>query len=178
MTVLSVALLALLASFSSGAVALRRAGHLSTAAALAEKQMELYRRLRFLCIRLEPTSIPSTTPYTSDTAYSSSQITTTSLPGFCPNTGLPDEWNASREVTSSTAPASPDGYSYRVDTYVVWYCPTGTLTGTADVPLCLPAPGLPAARPVKRVTVVVRDLNALATSYARTTSTFDASADL
>ena len=43
MVVLNVGILALMAAFNSGALALRRASELSTAAAIADMQMELYR---------------------------------------------------------------------------------------------------------------------------------------
>lgn len=175
MTLLSIALLALVAGFSSSMLALHRAGHSSTATAMAETQLELYRALRFVCIRLEPSSIPDTSPYTSDAAYSSDQVTTAATTGLCPGTGVPDEWNASREITSATTPASPDGYSYRIDTYIVWTCPSGTLSGTSDAPVCLPIIGEPLARPVKQVTVVVRDLGTPRKVYSRQASTFDVS---
>jgi prepilin-type N-terminal cleavage/methylation domain-containing protein len=175
MTLLSVALLALIAGFSSSMLALHRAGHSSTATAMAETQLELYRSLRFVCIRLEPSSIPDTSPYTTDPAYSDDQVTTVAVTGLCPNTGVPDEWNASRPVTGTTTPASPDGFSYRVDTYVTWTCPSGTLSGTSDAPVCLPIAGEPLARPVKQVTVVVRDLDTPTKVYSRQASTFDAS---
>ena len=37
--------------------------------------MELYRALTYASIRLEPSSVPGTTPYTTDTAYSGTQVT-------------------------------------------------------------------------------------------------------
>jgi type II secretory pathway pseudopilin PulG len=109
MTVLSVALLALVAAFTSGAFTLRRAGQTSTAAALADRQMETYRGLKYAHVRLEPTSIPPVgDPYRSDAAYSASQVTSA-----CSSTAWPDPCDASQ------TPTSPDGRRYQVDSYIV-----------------------------------------------------------
>ena len=77
--------------------------------------------------------------------------------GWYPNT-LP--CTPSRTVSSSTTPASPDGRSYRVDTYVTQLAATST--GTLQ-------------RTTKQVTVVVRDSSNLARVLARETSNFDCS---
>ena len=143
MTMLNIGLLAVVAAFSSGIVSLNRASRITTAAVLADGQMELYRALTYASIRLDPGSIPTSAPYTTDTAYSGSQVTSS-----CP--GTPDECNASRTATGA------DGKSYRVDTFIVSTTPTG-------------------GRPVKRVTVVIRDPNNLSISFARQVSTFDQS---
>jgi type II secretory pathway pseudopilin PulG len=140
---LNIGLLAVVAAFSSGIVSLNRASRITTAAVLADGQMELYRALTYSSIRLEPTSIPGTAPYTTDMAYNATQVTSS-----CP--GPPDECNASRQATGG------DGKSYRIDTYIVSTTPTG-------------------GRPVKKVTVVVRDYNNLALTFARQISTFDQS---
>src|SRR5207302_3552945 len=47
MTILNVGVLATVAAFNSGIVTLRRSGMISTAAVLADKQMELYRSLTY-----------------------------------------------------------------------------------------------------------------------------------
>ena len=112
MTMLNIGLLAVVAAFSSGIVSLNRASRITTAAVLADGQMELYRALTYASIRLDPSSIPGTTPYTTDTAYSSTQVTAS-----CP--GTPDECNASRSATGA------DGKTYRVDTFIVSTTPTG-----------------------------------------------------
>ena len=143
MTMLNIGLLAVVAAFSSGIVSINRASRITTAAVLADGQMELYRALTYAAIRLEPSSIPGAAPYTTDTAYSASQVTAT-----CP--GPPDECNASRKATGA------DGKTYRIDTYIVNTTPTG-------------------GRTIKKVTVVVRDWNNLALTFARQVSTFDPS---
>lgn len=143
MTMLNIGLLAVVAAFSSGIVSLNRASRVTTAAVLADGQMELYRSLTYAAIRLEPTSIPGGAPYTTDIAYSASQVTATCA-------GPPDECNASRQATGG------DNKSYRIDTYIVLSTPTG-------------------GRALKKVTVVVRDYNNLALTFARQVSTFDQS---
>lgn len=109
---LNIGLLAVVAAFSSGIVSLNRASRITTAAVLADGQMELYRSLTYNAIRLEPTSIPSSPPYNTDTAYSGSQVTASCA-------GPPAECNASRQATGA------DGKSYRIDTYIVKATPTG-----------------------------------------------------
>ena len=52
------------AEFASSAVSLRRAGQKGTALALADTQMEWYRRLTFTGIRINGSEIPSTGSYT------------------------------------------------------------------------------------------------------------------
>jgi type II secretory pathway pseudopilin PulG len=143
MTMLNIGLLAVIAAFSSGIISLNRASRVTTAAVLADGQMELYRSLTYDSIRLESSSIPFGAPYTTDTAYSASQVT-----GACP--GIPNECNASRQATGA------DRKSYRIDTFIVSTSPAG-------------------GRPVKKVTVVVRDWDNLTLTYARQVSTFDVS---
>src|SRR5687768_8678671 len=77
MTMLNIGLLAVVAAFSSGIVSLNRASRVTTAAVLADGQMELYRAITHAAIHLEPTSIPATAPYTTDAAYSATQVTAT-----------------------------------------------------------------------------------------------------
>jgi len=112
LTMLNIGLLAVVAAFSSGIVSLNRASRVTTAAVLADGQMELYRALTHDSIRLEPSSIPGSAPYTTDTAYNASQVTAS-----CP--GPPNECNASRQAVGA------DGKDYRVDTYIVSYTPAG-----------------------------------------------------
>jgi type II secretory pathway pseudopilin PulG len=152
MTVLSVALMALVAAFTSGAFSLRRASETSTAAALADQQMELYRAVKYCAIRLDDASLPAPAPYASDTAYSGSQVLDTAVCGGSAQpcgAGPPPECDASRDVTG------PDGRRYRVDSYIVYQTH---------------APG----RELKQVTVVVRDADELtASGLVRVSSRFD-----
>ena len=59
MVLLSISLLALVAAFSSGAVTLKRAARVATATALGERQMELYRGLKYAAIGLAPGLVTS-----------------------------------------------------------------------------------------------------------------------
>jgi type II secretory pathway pseudopilin PulG len=150
---LNIGILAIVAAFNAGIVSLNRASRISTGASLADAQMELYRALTYDAIALDPSTIPGSSPYTTDPAYSATQVTTT-----CSGSPKPNECNASRSVTG------PDRKKYRVDTYVV--------LSTASTNPPTPTNG----RPVKIVTVVVRDGNNLtARPYAREASTFDLS---
>jgi type II secretory pathway pseudopilin PulG len=156
MTILAVALLALVAAFSSGALTLQRASQTSTATALANQQMELYRGIKYCAIRLDDASIPGSTPYTSDPAYSASQVLDTAACGgttpTCTSVAWPDPCNASQALSG---PTTPDGRAYRVDTYIEHETPAG-------------------GRQLKRVTIVVRDSGDLTgTPLVRASSKFD-----
>jgi Tfp pilus assembly protein PilV len=146
MIILNVGLLAIIASFQAGIITLSRASRVTTAAVLADQQMELYRAITYDSIRLASSSIPGTAPYTTDPAYNATQITTPA----CSGSPLPDECNASRTVTGA------DNKSYRMDVYIVQTTPTG-------------------GRPVKQVTIIVRDATQTSRVYVRQASSFDQS---
>jgi type II secretory pathway pseudopilin PulG len=146
MVILNVGILAIVASFNAGIITLNRASRITTGAVLADQQMELYRAIKHESIRLASATIPATVPYTTDTAYSATQI----VDPACAGPPYPNECNASREATGA------DGKPYRVDTYIVESTPTN-------------------GRPVKRVTIVVRDGANLSKTYVRQASSFDQS---
>jgi hypothetical protein len=168
MTLLNIGILAIVAAFQSGATTLKRSGMLSTATALADQQMELYRGLTYNAIGLDATSVSSAladSTYSCDTAAYvtfSADCTTGNIitsevgptaPATC--TGVPKQCDPRQSLTG------PDHHLYRVDTYIVLQYPTGSAT---------------TSRQVKLVTVVVRDRNKLSgTPLARIASTFDAS---
>lgn len=155
LAVLNIGLLAILAAFNSGGLALQRASQTATASVLADKQMELYRGVRYNAIGIDLAAGTDAT-YQGDPACVSppgcSNIGPTA-PEVCPNATFPDLCAPSRTVTG------PDGVSYRVDSYI------RTVTPTA---------GASSGRPVKRVTVVVRKTSTLETR-ARIASDFDQS---
>ena len=178
MVILNVGLLAIVAAFSSGAIAMKRAGNTATAAALADQQMEIYRALPYGGIGLLTTAAPTTAPYTSEAApptgpCDTGQATTcgntlpdTGTPAFsCASTNpggstiwvpgsFPNACTPSRTVSGAS---SPDRHSYQVDTYIRKVTQTGQ-------------------REVKIVTVVVRDgSNLNGRALARVQSTFDCS---
>lgn len=154
MVMLNIGVLAIVAAFQSGAIALRRASTISTAAALAEIQMERYRGLRYAWIALDGGSVaaaaggPGGATYTADAAYTASQVTTTCA------SPLPVECQASRTLLG------PDNKRYRVDVYIAYE------NSSSD----------PVARIVKKVTVVVRDgVTPTPAGIMRVSSTFDES---
>ncbi len=149
MTMLNIGLLAVVAAFTSGIWGLARAGSISTAAALSDQQMELYRGLPNVCIFI--TSPPASGVYAGDSAYSGSQVIDATA---CTNAGITPP---SKATTPSQTITGPDHHKYEVDTYIVLTTPQGN------------------ARAIPQVTVVVRDGLHTAKVLARQSSTFDAS---
>jgi prepilin-type N-terminal cleavage/methylation domain-containing protein len=162
MLVMALGISAIVAGFSSGLVALNSASRTGTAGTLADKQMEAYRALGFSSITLTSTPSPATdSTYSGDPAYNPVYAVTGPA---CPAT-TPTCMPVQTEASGLTA---PDGLNYRLDTYIAWSCPVGTLSNPA-APTCGGQ-----ARPVKQITVVVRDGNNPTKTYVRETSTFDA----
>ena len=62
MVMLNIGILAIVAAFQSGMIALNRASKISTASALADSQMELYRAITYSAISLDSTSLSSVGP--------------------------------------------------------------------------------------------------------------------
>jgi type II secretory pathway pseudopilin PulG len=157
MTVLTVGILALVAAYSSGYVALNRATRVSSATLVADSQMERFRALQYSAIQLNTscgTNCTEDATFTSDTAYNSAaQVTGCS--STTESTCLPTQTKT-----------GPDGKSYRLDTYIEYSCVSGTL---ATSPLSC---GSGNPYPVKRVTVVVRSSSL--TTPVREQSTFTA----
>jgi Tfp pilus assembly protein PilE len=162
MTVLNVGLLALIAAFSSGAIALTRSSKTATAAALADQQMELYRAMTYDAIGLDTAATTDAT-YKADSACVGGSTCSNIAPTnpACSvitgtggsNWGFTNACNPSRTISSA---ASADRLSYRVDTYI------RAITATGQ-------------RNTKQVTVVVRDGAALSKVLARVASLFDCS---
>ncbi len=152
MTILNIGILAIVAAFSSGAASLHRASMVSTASALADKQMELYRALRYEQIVLDEDAVDATdSVYEGDSALPGNDTDNLVTIDPCPTSPLPAWCDPSRMATGA------DGRSYRVDTYIVAVTP-------------------PDGREVKQVTIVVRRGDDLARRpLARTSSTFDRS---
>ena len=154
-TLLNIGILAIVAAFNSGIVALRRASLISTGTVLADQQMELYRKLTYDQIALDSGLLASasstykcdpvlgsgTCPYS--TAAEVTQVCTSPYPNQC---------NPERQATG------PDHHKYSVMTYILNTVPVSGQSRT-----------------VKQVTVVVRDSNNLNKVLARETSTFDCS---
>lgn len=149
LVILNIGLLALVAAYSSGAAALRRGGQVATATALGERQLELYRGLRYSAIGLESGLVATAN---ADAQYAASWPSGTADTTSCTDATRPE----CRPMQSVTG---PDGRSYRIDSYVVRVAYSGTHT-------------------YKRVRVIVRDGASLATVLARHESTFDESTGL
>ena len=143
MLVLTVALFALVASFSAGAIALQRASSVSTATALGNSQLELFRSKTWDTIELNADAVA-----VSDSTYKTEAIWSSQITDNACSTSD----NAC--VPTRTAVAA-DGKTYRIDTYVTWLTPSG------------------GGRDVKRVLVVVRDPAKLASPLVRQASTFE-----
>jgi len=147
---LSVGILALVAAFNSGTIALERAGRTATAAALADAQMERYRALTYGAIQLDANAVNATdSTYRNDSVLGGSIGNDVTAPGTECN-GLPLQCVPSRTVTGA------DHHGYRIDSYVTWSTP-------------------PSGRQLKLVTVVVRGPTSPYPAYAREQSTFDLS---
>jgi Tfp pilus assembly protein PilV len=142
MTVMVIGIMGIVAGLGSGIIAVKRAGDESTAAALADAQMEAYRALPNCAIYLvdSTTEVAQAGPaYIADPAYNgdlASRIkdNTPLLPsGSCAMTSTPTNLTTAHQLLTGA-----DGRSYWVDAYIV----KGTaVTGTA----------------MKKVTLVVRD---------------------
>jgi prepilin-type N-terminal cleavage/methylation domain-containing protein len=152
MAVLTLGILSLVAAYSSGYMAMKRATRVSSAQMLADSQMERFRALSYGSIALNTgcgATCAEDATYTADAAYSSTaQITGC---GTTDQTCLP-----------SQTKTGPDGNSYRVDTFIAWSC----LSGAYSAGSC----GAGNPIPVKLVTVVVRKSSG--GDWAREQSTF------
>jgi len=164
MTVLAIGITAIVAGFSSGIVAVNRANQIATAGTIADRQMEQYRALAYDSIVLDSALLSApAAPYTTDSAYpgsgnsiSSASTCAATFPAPCKPVQSP--------VTG------PDGRSYRIDTYIGWACAVGTYDSASASCTGVSSP----SRPVKQVTVVVRDTTTPFKVWFRETSTFDA----
>jgi type II secretory pathway pseudopilin PulG len=158
MVMLNVGVLAIVAAFSSGNAALARASRISTAAALADKQIEIYRGQDYdniLFTTSEWNSAVGDSTYTSDSVYqqnmSSPQApkalvgTVTTCPSVVPTVACDPSYTTT----------GADHRSYRVDTYLYFDTPSF-------------------GNQLKTVTVVVRNA-ANNRAYSRVSSTFDPS---
>ena len=159
MVMLNVGILAVVAAFSSGNAALYRASRTSTAGALANKQMEAYRGLKYdniVFVTSEWTSAIANSTYTGDTVYQTNMN----------NPVAPHALVATVSTCPANVPASAcdpsytttgaDHRSYRVDTYLYYDTPTS-------------------GQQLRAVTVVIRNPDDLTRVFARVSSTFDSS---
>lgn len=161
MTVLNLGILAIFAGFSSGYTALNRASRTASGAALADQQIERFRAVKFGAICLSNTTTDSTRTAGAPSGTAVATCVTTDP----------------ARVTLRTGVTGPDNTLFRVDTYVVWRCPTGTFTTSAPfttaAPGCVGDDDLESSSALKHVRVTVRDNTTISRIYALTESTFD-----
>jgi prepilin-type N-terminal cleavage/methylation domain-containing protein len=163
MAILSIGVGALMLSYASSAISLRRAGQKGTALALADTQMEKYRTRTFTGVRIDGTLIPTSGTYvtansTDPTIPPSTNQAVAGQNGddTCPTSSEPPACLPVQNVTG------PDSRQYRVETYVNYVNNDSTLS------IRTPTSGLT----LKRVTVVVRDATT-GTIMARESSAFE-----
>ena len=163
MVMLNVGILAVVAAFNSGIVALARSSHVSTATAMADREMEAYRGLTYATIGLlAGKASGGDATYGNDTACSTPGTNdklcktegaanyNTFVIGACPSLVPSTSCDA-----TTTGSIGPDHHSYRIDRYIQNYTPANGRAG-------------------KIVTVVVRD-SQTGHIWAREASSFDAS---
>jgi Tfp pilus assembly protein PilV len=76
MVMLNIGILAIVAAYQTGTFALNRASKISTASALADQQMELYRAIKYDAIALDSSSLGSSTTRTNATRRSARRART------------------------------------------------------------------------------------------------------
>src|SRR3954466_4320995 len=159
MVMLNVGILAVVAAFSSGNAALYRANRISTSGALANKQMEMYRGLKYdniVFVTAEWNSALADSTYTADTVYTQNMLNPVAPKALVPTvSSCPANVAAAACDPSYTTPGA-DHRTYRVDTYLYFDTPTS-------------------GNQLRAVTVVIRDPNSLTRPLARVSSTFDPS---
>src|SRR5712691_1143717 len=159
MVMLNVGILAIVGAFSSGNSSLARANRISTAGALANKQMEAYRGLKYeniVFITSEWNSAIADSVYTGDTVYQANMANPVAPKALVPTvTTCPANVPATACDPSYTTTGA-DHRSYRVDTYLYFDAPSS-------------------GNQLKAITVVVRNPDSLTRPLARVSSTFDPS---
>jgi type II secretory pathway pseudopilin PulG len=159
MVMLNVGILAIVAAFSSGNAALSRANRISTAGALANKQMEVYRGLKYgniVFVTSEWNAAIANSTYTADTAYTQNMLNPTAPKALVPTVATCPASVPTTACDPSYTTTGADRRSYRVDTYLYFDTPSF-------------------GNQLRTVTVVVRNANDVTRTFARATSTFDPS---
>jgi len=152
LVILAVGVLATIGVFESSLLHLGRAAKVSTATAVGEQEMEDFRAVKFDAIGLAPAAFATAaadTTYTGDSACAGTCAVSGSAEGQTVTVA------GSTFVPTQTLTGA-DGKQYRVDTYILWQ-------------------SIPTGRPVKDITVVVRDLSNPTKTWARVISSFEKS---
>ena len=159
MVMLNVGILAAVAAFSSGNAALSRANRISTAGALANKQMEMYRGLKYdniVFVTAEWTAAIADSTYTGDTVYTQNMQSPVAPKALVPTVSSCPANVPAAACDPSYTTTGADSRSYRVDTYLYFDTPSF-------------------GNQLKTLTVVIRDPASLTRPLARVSSTFDPS---
>jgi len=159
MVMLNVGILAIVAAFSSGNAALARASRISTAAALADKQMEIYRGADYdniLFTTSEWNAATGDATYTGDTVYQQNMATPQAPKALVPTVTTCPSAVPAQACDPSFTVVGADHRNYRVDTYLYFDAPSF-------------------GNQLKTITVVVRNGDVTSKTLARVTSTFDPS---
>jgi Tfp pilus assembly protein PilV len=159
MVVLNVGVLAVVAAFSSGNAALARASRISTAATLAEKQLEVYRGLKYddiLFVTSEWNGAVADTAYTADDVYRTNMQNPVSPKALVPTVSTCPTNAPASACDPSYTTTGADARLYRVDTYLYYDAPGG-------------------GSQLKAITVAVRPASGTSRVFARVSSTFDSS---
>lgn len=159
MVMLNVGILAVVAAFSSGNAALYRANRSSTAGALANKQMEAYRGLKYdniVFVTSEWTSAIANSTYTGDTVYQTNMYNPVAPHALVPTVTTCPANVAAAACDPSYTTTGADHRSYRVDTYLYFDTPTS-------------------GQQLRAITVVIRNPDDLTRTFTRVSSTFDSS---
>jgi Tfp pilus assembly protein PilV len=164
MTVIVVAVGALMSSFAASMVSLHHSGTEGTALTLADRQIEAYKSIPYDSIQLASSTIPSgSDPYV--TAHSSDATIPTSTGQITGGTTA-SSCTASAQAVVGCATQTwtgPDNQPYRVDIYITALYPTGSAT---------------TSRSIKQITVAVRQMVSGSPGskiWSRATSEFDQS---
>ncbi len=160
MTMLNVGILAIVAAFNSGALAIQRAAEVSTASVVGDKQMELYRAVKYTEIALDATAVGTANQ---DATYQCDPANKIDPAGVCGGANQPAAITRTcatltPQCTPRQTVTGPDQRTYLLDTYIVSQTP-------------------PTGRAVKLVTIVVRKPGGTR-PLARVASTFDESSGL
>ena len=195
MVMLNVGILAVVAAFNSGAVALRRSSLVSNATVVADQQMEAFRRMRNCEIGLQAQNMPSSTSsyaadttaysaagsyYSSSTAAASQLWVTDYLPSSSQSSYV-TTWETTHspvapptDTTSLTGQASPNcvnGSTSTINPHQTAVVGPDNRTYVVDTYIYLVQ--VSAQGWQKQVTIVVRDPSDQTHSLFRESSTFD-----
>lgn len=114
MTIMLVGILAVFAVFQAGATQIRRASKVTTAAAIADSEIERYRAIRFDSIGLADADVLATdSTYKADEAYSADTAPTALLTGAVTASQL------TLPVSSATGFPSTSPYIVQIDTELI-----------------------------------------------------------